>query len=441
MKLFTFKKGIHPPYGKALSENCSIETYLPKGDLVFPMNQHIGTPCKPIVKIGDTVLVGEKIGEGTGFVTSSIFSSVSGVVKGIEHKTIITGDNVLSVIVENDNNYTCVKKLGSKRDYTQLNSTEILNIIKENGIVGLGGACFPTHVKLSPPSDKPIDSLIINAAECEPYLTCDNRLILENFNEILDGIKIVLKLFPNAKAFIGIENNKKVALEHIQSKISGLTNISLVPLKTKYPQGSEKHLIYSITKREVPSGKLPADVGCIVHNVATLYQIYHAVVNNTPQLESIITVTGESITNPKNLRVRIGTSFKEIIDFCGGFKTPPVKVISGGPMMGIATKSLDIPIVKGTSGILCLDSSELPAEETQCIRCGKCIDVCPMGLAPGALSDRAKKNNLDDFEKFNGIDCIECGCCCFSCPAKVNLVGNIRLAKATIIKNRQNRRI
>lgn len=441
MKLRTFKKGIHPPYSKNLSENCIIETYLPKGDLVFPMNQHIGAPCKPIVKIGDTVLVGQKIGEGSGFVTSSIFSSVSGIVKGIEHKTIVTGENILSVIVENDNNYATVNGLGHKRDYTQITSTEILNIIKESGIVGLGGACFPTHIKLSPPEDKPIDSIIINAAECEPYLTCDDRLILEHFSEILEGIKIVLKLFPNSKAFIGIEMNKKNAFEHMKSKTNNLNNISVIPLKTKYPQGSEKHLIYSITKRQVPSGKLPYEIGCIVLNVATLYQIYDAVVNTTPQLESIITVTGEAISNPKNLRVKVGTSFKEIIDFCGGFKTQPIKIISGGPMMGVATKSLDIPVVKGTSGILCLDTSQMPAEETQCIRCGKCIDVCPMNIVPGALSHSAKKNNLDEFEKLNGMDCIECGCCCFSCPAKVNLISNIKIAKATIIKNRQNRGI
>lgn len=437
MKLFTFKKGIHPPYGKSLTENSKIESYLPKNTLVFPMSQHIGSPCKPIVNVGDSVLVGQKIGESTGFVSSNIYSSVSGTVAAIEPRELANGTKSQSIIIENDNLYTNYNELSGPKNYNNLSNEEIINKIKEHGIVGLGGACFPTHIKLSPSSDKEIDTIIINGSECEPYLTCDHRLMLENSDDIINGLNILLKLFPKAKAYIGIENNKKDAIDLFISKTSNLDRITIVPLKTKYPQGSEKHLIYATKKHQVPSGKLPSDIGCIVQNVTTLYQIYHSIVNNQPQLEAIITVTGEAIANPKNLRVKLGTSFKEIIEYCGGFKDKPLKVISGGPMMGIAIKNIDTPIVKGTSAILCLDESKKSDEPSQCIRCSKCIDVCPMNLLPVTLSSLSEKNDLEGFEKLHGTDCIECGCCSFTCPAKNNLVEDIRKAKSTVLANRK----
>lgn len=441
MKLFTFKKGIHPPYGKYLTENKSIEVYLPKRDLVFPMSQHIGAPCNPIVKVGDRVLVGQKIGEGEGFVSSPIFSSVSGTVKEIAPKMVASGQKILSVVIENDKTYETVTGFGTKRDLSKLTNEEIVTIVKDNGIVGLGGACFPTHVKLAPPKDKVIDAIVINAAECEPYLTCDHRLMLEKADEILEGVKVLQKLFANAKVYIGIEDNKKDAISLLTEKSSKLNNVAVVALKTKYPQGSEKHLIYATTKREVPSGKLPSDVGCVVQNIATVQQLYKTVICGQPLLERVVTITGEAIKTPKNLLVKLGTSFSELIEACDGFNVPPVKVIAGGPMMGMAISSFEIPVVKGTSGILCLDANQAKLEEeTLCIRCGKCIDSCPMNLLPENLHKAAKKNKLDEFEKLYGMDCIECGCCSFSCPAKNSLVEEIRKAKRQVIENRKKQK-
>lgn len=293
MKLLTFKKGIFPPHGKHFTEKKAIEEYLPKGDLVFPLSQHIGAPCSPIVSKGDIVHVGQKIGEATGFVSSPIYSSVSGKVKNIAPVLTAMGTKCMSIIVENDNEYTPVETNLNSKDYNSMSNEEIINLVKEAGIVGMGGATFPTHVKLSPPPDKNIDAIIVNAAECEPYLTCDHRLMLENGQTIVEGLKIILKLFPNAKGYIGIENNKPDAIETMKKLVVSEKNIEVKVLKTKYPQGAEKQLIYSITHREVPSGKLPADVGCIVQNVATMKAIHDAIILGKPITERIVTVTGD----------------------------------------------------------------------------------------------------------------------------------------------------
>lgn len=438
MNLLTFKKGIHPPHGKYLTEKEKIEEYMPKGDLVFPLSQHIGAPCESLVKKGDRVLVGQKIAESKAFVSSPIFSSVSGTVKNIAPVITPSGMKVMSIIIENDGEYENVNTEHIKRDYNKLSAEEIREIVKNSGIVGMGGAAFPTHIKLSPPEDKEIDSIIVNGAECEPYLTCDHRLMLEEGKNIIEGLKIVLKLFPKAKGYIGIENNKLDAIEVMKKLTEDEQNIEVKALKTKYPQGAEKQLIYSITKREVPSGKLPADVGCIVQNIATMNAIYKAIVLDIPLTERVVTVTGEALRNPKNLKVKLGTSVMELIEACGGFKEDPVKIISGGPMMGMTISTLDMPIMKGTSGILCLtkEGAVLP-DSSNCIRCGRCVQACPMELIPCKLDSLANRSELEDFESFNGLDCIECGCCTFVCPAKKHLVQSIRTAKRAVIANKK----
>lgn len=440
MELLTFKKGVHPPHGKHLTEKKPIEEYLPKGDLVFPLSQHIGAPCTALVKKGDRVLVGQKIGEAGGFVSAPIYSSVSGTVKNVEPRMTSMGTKAMSIIVENDNLYEAVEK-AQERDYEKLSNEEIVSIIKEAGIVGMGGATFPTHVKLTPPKDKTIDSIIINAAECEPYLTCDHRLMLEEGEKIVEGLKIILKLFPQAKGYIGIENNKPDAIAAMNKLTANESRIEVKALKTKYPQGAEKQLIYAVTKREVPSGKLPADVSCIVQNVGTAYQIYKSVVQGEPLIERIVTVTGEAIKEPKNLKVKLGTSVQELIEeACGGFKEDPVKVISGGPMMGMTISTIEIPVTKGTSGILALtkDMAVLP-DTSNCIRCGKCVEACPMNLLPTKLQSLSQRNELEEFENFHGLDCIECGCCTFVCPAKKNILQSIRVAKRAVLANKRKK--
>lgn len=437
MGLLTFKRGIHPPHGKHFSESKSIENYLPNGDLIFPMSQHIGAPCEPLVKKGDRVLVGQKIGQASGFVSSPIHSSVSGTVKNVTPMLHSNGTKVMSIIIENDNLYEEVE-LVQNVDYEKLTKKELLEIIKEAGIVGLGGACFPTHIKLAPPEDCKIDSIIINAAECEPYLTCDHRLMLENSGELTEGLKILLHMFPNTKIYVGIENNKKDAIENMKKATSNVKNIEIVSLRTKYPQGAEKQLIYATTQRQVPSGKLPAHVGCIVQNIATVHAIRNAIILGKPLTERVITVTGGTIKTPKNLRVKLGTSLKELIEACDGFTEDPVKIISGGPLMGTTLYSLDTPAIKGSSGLLCLSKSEADlTPESSCIRCGKCIEACPMFLIPSKLNALVLKSDYESFEKHHGVDCIECGCCTFVCPAKRHLTQTCREGKKKVLSNRK----
>ena len=440
MGLLTFKKGIHPDGRKDLSMNKAIQDLLPKGDLVFPMQQHIGAPCDPLVKKGDRVFVGQKIGESKAFVSAPIYSSVSGTIKDISPRLHSNGTMVLSIIVENDNTYDEVQTLIAHNDYEKLSKPELVSIIKEAGIVGMGGAGFPTHIKLNPPADKNIDSIIINAAECEPYLTCDYRLMLEKSNEIAIGLKIILQMFPGARGYIGIEDNKPDAIDVMKKACVNLSNVEVTPLITKYPQGAEKQLIYSITGRELSSGKLPADVSCIVQNVGSAYEIYNAVVNGKPLIERVLTVTGEAIKEPLNLRVRFGTSIDEVIQAAGGFKETPVKVISGGPMMGMALSSLNTPVIKGTSGILCLTKQQAKLEEeSSCIRCGKCMGVCPMNLNPTKLNSLVLRGKYEDFEEYHGMDCIECGCCSYACPAKRHLTQTFREGKRTVNINRRKK--
>ncbi len=438
MAAVTFKRGIHPPDQKASTSGKAIKVLAPKGDLVYPMVQHIGAPCKPLVKKGDRVLVGQRLGESEAFVSSPIISSVSGTVKSIGVMDHPNGFKIESIVVENDNEYEEMPNLNQPYDYESMSNDEINTVIKDAGIVGLGGATFPTHIKLSPPADKHIDHIIVNGAECEPYLTSDHRIMLEETDRIIKGLKVILKMFPDAKGVIGVEINKPDAIAKLEEAIKGEERISLCPLKTKYPQGAEKQLIYSVTRREVPSGKLPSEVGCIVQNIDTVVAIHRAIFRGRPLMRRIVTVSGGAIKEPQNFKVRIGTSYREVIEAAGGFVEEPAKIISGGPMMGLTMFTIDVPIIKGSSSILCLTKkeAEIP-DESNCMRCGKCVAICPMALLPLELNKYAVAGDEEAFTKVHGMDCIECGACSYTCPSKRHLLHSIRTTKKNILAKRR----
>ncbi len=434
MQALTFKRGVHPPDGKALSAEQPIKVIMPKvgSELFFPMSQHIGAPCDPLVQVGDYVKVGQKIGESQAFMSSPIFSSISGTVKDIRPMLVPGGATVKSIVIENDGKMEEIEGLNQPKDYTKMTNEEILAAIKEAGVVGLGGAGFPTHIKLNPPKDQPIDYIIVNAAECEPYLTTDYRLMLEESDKIVRGLQVMLKLHPNAKGVIGIETNKPKAIEAMEKACQGISNITVQPLKTKFPQGSEKHLIYAVTGREVLSGALPASAGCIIDNVDTVIAVERALFRGRPLMRRVVTFTGGAVKNPGNYKIRIGMTFTDIVEAAGGFKEndPPVKIIAGGPMMGPAMFTTDVATVKTSSALLCFTEKEafIP-EERNCIRCGKCVDHCPMGLEPLVLNQCAIIGDGDGFVKNHGLDCIECGSCSYECPAKRQLAQSIRATK------------
>lgn len=439
MSLLTFKRGIHPPDGKSFTKDKPIKILMPKegADMVFPMSQHIGAPCEPIVKKGDRVLLGQKIAEATAFVCSPIHSSVSGTVKDIKPMLTPSGAMVKSIIIENDGQFEEDPSIGDGKkdmDYQNFSREKILEKVKGAGIVGLGGAGFPTHIKLNPPPENKIDHIIVNAAECEPYLTTDHRVLLEKTDRVVEGLNIMLKVHPQAQGVIAIEANKPDAIEAITKAAEKYPNIKVVTLKTKYPQGSEKQLIYAVTKREVPSGGLPAGVGCIVDNVDTVLAIERAIVKDRPLMRRIITISGDAVANPGNYQVRIGMNIREFIEATGGFSEEPAKIIAGGPMMGPAMYNIDVPFIKTSSALLCLTkkSAELPPE-SPCIRCGKCIEACPMGLMPQLLNKDAIYKDFAAFEAHDGLDCIECGSCSFVCPAKRHLAQTLRVTKREVM--------
>ena len=438
MGLATFKGGIHPYEGKELSESKSVQVLQPKGEMVFPLSQHIGAPAKPLVAAGDQVLVGQKIGEPGGFISAYVISSVSGSVKTIEPRMVANGSMVPSIIVENDGKYQTVEGFGADRDPKSLSKDEIRNIVKEAGIVGLGGAGFPTHVKLTPKDETKIDTIIVNAAECEPYLTSDYRMMLEESESIVKGLNIMLQLFDNAKGVIGIETNKPEAIKKMTELVKDEPRITVCPLKTKYPQGGERSLIYAVTGRKINSTMLPADAGCIVNNVDTAISIYYAVAKSTPLIRRIITVTGDAIANPQNYEVRTGTNYQELLEASGGFKTEPEKVISGGPMMGQALFNLDIPVTKTSSALTCLSTDEVAMNApTACIRCGRCVTVCPSRVIPQMMMDAAKSSDMERFLKLDGMECCECGCCTFICPAKIPLTQAFKEMRKAVVASRK----
>lgn len=436
MNTQTFKRGIHPPDGKKYTNDKPIEILMPKEGalLSFPMSQHIGAPCSPIVKKGDRVLLGQKIAESEAFMSSPIHSSISGTVKDIKPVLTPSGAMVNAVIIENDGKFEEDPSLGKDTDITGITKEKILEKIKNAGIVGLGGAGFPTHIKLNPPADKKIDSIIVNAAECEPYLTTDHRVLLEKTDRVVKGLEIMLMLHPEAKGYIAIEINKPDAIEALEKATKDKANITVVPLKTKYPQGSEKQMIYAVTKREVPSGALPADAGCIVDNVDTVLAIERAVIKDRPLMRRIVTLSGDAVAKPGNYQVRIGMSFAELIEMAGGFKEEPKKILAGGPMMGQAIYSIDVPIIKTSSAILAFtEKAAVLPPERNCIRCGKCVSACPMGLMPLTLNSDIMANDMAAFELNKGLDCIECGSCSYVCPAKRHLAQTIRATKRAVM--------
>ncbi|SHJ90154.1 electron transport complex protein RnfC [Geosporobacter subterraneus DSM 17957] len=437
MSFLSFRGGVHPPHFKEATARIAVERAVEPKVVTIPLQQHIGAPCEPLVKVGDRVKVGEKIGDASGFVSSPVHSSVSGEVKQIARMLTPTGD-AMCVVIESDGLNTTHESVVPKGSIESLTGKEILNIIKEAGIVGLGGAAFPTHVKLSPPPEKKIDTIILNGAECEPFLTADHRLMLESPEEVIYGLRAMMKVLGVSKAFIGIEDNKKDAIDSMKKAVEKDDQIQIVGLHTKYPQGAEKQLIYACTKREVPSGGLPMDVGVVVNNVGTAAAISNAIKTGMPLIERIATITGKGIKEPKNLLIKIGTSFRELIDQCGGYSGTPGKLIMGGPMMGLAQYTDEIPAIKGTSGILVLtpDEARLP-EPKPCIRCGKCVEICPAFIQPLFISAYALQNMHETAEKYNALDCIECGSCSFICPSKRPLLQSIRVTKREIIAKKR----
>ncbi len=438
MSLLTFKGGIHPYEGKELTMDKPIETYLPKGELVYPLSQHIGAPAKPVVKKGDRVLVGQRIAEAGGFVSAHIHASVSGTVKNIEPRLTAGGTKVESIIIENDGEYEGMER-PAPGNWQEMERKDLLAVIQDAGIVGMGGAGFPTHVKLSPKNPDSIDYIIVNGSECEPYLTSDYRRMLEEPEKVVTGLEIVLHMFPQASGIIAIEDNKPEAIRIMKEQTADNPKIQVNVMKTKYPEGAERQLIYANTGRYINSGMLPADAGCIVHNVDTVTAIYKAVVEGVPLIDRIITISGDDIVDPKNFKVLLGTSLQELIEAAGGYLDgEPEKIISGGPMMGKAMFSTEVPAVKGSSAVLCMKKDEVAAcEPSNCIRCGRCVAVCPGRVNPTKLASLAEHGKLDAFVEQDGMECCECGCCSYVCPAKRHLTQTIAATRKAILAGRK----
>lgn len=438
MAFLTFKGGIHPYDGKELSKNNPIEKYLPKGDMVYPLSQHIGAPAVPVVEKGEHVLAGQKIADAGGFVSSPVHSSVSGTVKGFEQRLTATGSMVNSIIIENDQKYEETEFTPAR--LVDLTKEEILARIKDGGVVGMGGAGFPTHVKLAPKEPEKIEYVLVNGAECEPYLTSDYRRMLEEPEKVVDGLRIMLTLFDNAKGYICIEDNKPDCIAKMKELVKDIPRIEVKELMTKYPQGGERMLIYATTGREINSSMLPADVGCVVDNVDTVIAVYTAVILGRPVMSKIVNITGDGIRQPKNYIVPTGTDLAELIEAAGGIKDNTSKVIAGGPMMGFAMYDLHVPCIKTTSACLCLERDAVSeSRQTACINCGRCVNVCPGHVLPARLATFAEHGDMESFQKFDGMECCECGCCSYICPAKRPLTQSIKSMRKMVLASRKRK--
>lgn len=436
----TFRGGIHMYDGKDLTKDKPTTVLLPKGELVFPMAQHIGAPAKPVVSAGDKVLTGQRIGEASGFVSAHVISSVSGTVKSVEKRMTVSGAVCESVVIENDGEYKTVDGFGAKRDYTKLSKEEIRQYVKDAGIVGMGGAGFPTHIKLTPKRDDAIDYVIVNGAECEPYLTSDYRMMLEESEKIVAGLKIMLRLFEKAEGIILIEDNKPEAVRKLSELVRNEERITVKTAKTKYPQGAERQIINVATGRKINSSMLPADAGCVVDNVDTVISIYMAVAESTPLVRRVITVTGDAVADPRNFSVRIGTGYPELIAAAGGFKVTPEKVISGGPMMGLALFDLELPVTKTSSALLAMAKDEAAALPTSpCIRCGRCVAVCPSRLVPQRMMEYTEHFDNAGFLGLDGMECYECGTCTYVCPAGRRLTQSFKQTRRSILDERRKK--
>ena len=440
MGKLTFSGGIHPYEGKELSKDHPIEKYLPKGDLVYPLSQHIGAPSVPCVKKGDTVLAGQKIADAGGFVSVPLHASVSGTVKGIEKRLNATGSMVDCIVIENDQQYQETEFQEARLE--DLTKEEILNRIKEGGVVGMGGAGFPTHVKLAPKDPSKIEYILVNGAECEPYITSDYRRMIEEPEKVVKGLQVILTLFDSAKGYICIEDNKPDCIAKMKELVKDIDRIEVKEMMTKYPQGGERTLIYAATGREINSSMLPADVGCVVDNVETVISVYKAVILGRPVNSRVVTVTGDGIKEPKNLLVLAGTDMSELVDAAGGLKGKIAKAISGGPMMGFALYDLHVPCTKTTSAFLFLEHdavSEAQEIQTACINCGRCVSVCPGHVLPARLAKLAERGDMAGFEALDGMECCECGCCSYICPAKRPLTQSIKSMRKMVLASRRKK--
>lgn len=429
MKFFGFRGGVHPPENKIQTENMAVEEVKAPKMLYVALLQHIGAPLDPIVAVGDRVLKGQKIADSQAFMSSPIHSPVSGIVKRIEDHVFPLMGRIKTVIIENDEQETW-DELSKIEKWENVDRRTLLTMIREKGIVGIGGASFPTHIKLDPPADAKIDTLLLNGAECEPYLNSDNRLMIENPEKIVNGIKIIKKILGVNRAIVGIEENKPEAIASMRKAVEG-TGIEIAPLKTKYPQGGEKQLIKAVLDRQVPSGKLPSAVGVVVQNTGTAAAIYDGIVNGIPLIEKVVTVSGKGIINPKNVKIAIGTPFSYLLDYCGVNREIVDKLVMGGPMMGMAQFSEEAPVIKGTSGLLALTKEETnPYKTRACIGCGKCVEACPMGLEPLMFARLAAFEQWEQLKEYSLMDCIECGSCAYICPANRPLTEAIKIGKS-----------